>query len=125
MRYFFGVLATQLKIIYFFAKFIRNDTGRQRPKVQKKKAVDHMGESIGGTGGPDPLKGKLLSKAQTCMIFFLYIKKKLLYNRYLWLYCCMNNLYISHRSLYALTYNLSSQQHAYKSFIVAYWVYFR
>ena len=27
---------------------------------------------------------------------------------YLWPHCCMNNLYISHRSLYALTYSISA-----------------
>ena len=45
----------------------------------------------------------LLSKALTCMNFFLYKQKWLFYHGdgYLWLYCCMDNLYISHRSLYA------------------------
>ena len=41
------------------------------------------------------------------MKFFLY-KQKLLFcqgDGYLWPHCCMNNLYISHRSLYAPTYS--------------------
>ena len=48
-------------------------------------------------------KGICLSKALTCMIFFLYKQKLLFYqgDGYLWLYCCMNNLYISQRSHHA------------------------
>ena len=52
-------------------------------------------------------KGVYLSKADTCMKIFLY-KQELLFcqeDRYLWPHCCMSNLYISHRSLYAPTYN--------------------
>ena len=53
------------------------------------------------------LKGIYLSKALTCMKLFLYKKKLLFYqgDRYFWPHCCMNNLYISHRSLYAPTYS--------------------
>ena len=53
------------------------------------------------------LKGIYLSKALTCMKIFLY-KQELLFCQgdvYLWSHCCMNNLYISHRSLYAPTYS--------------------
>ena len=53
------------------------------------------------------VKGIYLSKALTCMKIFLY-KKELLFcqgDGYLWQHCCMNNLYISHRSLYAPTNN--------------------
>ena len=52
-------------------------------------------------------KDMLLSKALTCINFFLYKQKWLFYHgdEYLWLYCCMDNLYISDRSLYAPTYS--------------------
>ena len=53
------------------------------------------------------LKGIYLSKAVTCMKIFLY-KQELFFcqeDGYLWPHCCMNNLYISHRSLYAPAYN--------------------
>ena len=53
-------------------------------------------------------KGVYLSKALTCMKFSLF-KQKLLFNQgdgYLWPHCCMNNLYIPHRSLYAPTHNI-------------------
>ena len=53
------------------------------------------------------IKGIHLSKALTCMKIFLY-KQELLFcqgDGYLWSHCCMNNLYISHRSLNALTYS--------------------
>ena len=49
------------------------------------------------------IKGIYLSKALICMKFFVY-KQELLFcqgDGYLWPRCCMNNLYISHRSLYA------------------------
>ena len=52
-------------------------------------------------------KGIYLSKALTFMKFFLY-KQKCFFcqeDRYLWPHCCMNNLYISHRSIYAPTYS--------------------
>ena len=51
-------------------------------------------------------KGIYLSKALTCMKFFLYIQELLFCqgDGYLWPHCFMNNLYISHRSLYATTY---------------------
>ena len=52
------------------------------------------------------INGIYLSKALTCMKFFLY-KQKLLFNQgdgYLWPHCCTNNLYISHRSLNTPTY---------------------
>ena len=41
------------------------------------------------------------------MKFFLYKQKLLFYqgDGYLWSHCCMNNLYISHKSLYAPTYS--------------------
>ena len=48
------------------------------------------------------IKGIFLSKALTCIKIFLY-KQELLFcqeDGYLWPHCCMNNLYISHRSLY-------------------------
>ena len=48
-----------------------------------------------------------LSKALTCMKIFLH-KQELLFcqgDRHFWPDCCMNNLYISHRSLCAPTYN--------------------
>ena len=51
------------------------------------------------------LVGIYLSKALTCMKIFLY-EQELLFcqgDGYLWSHCCMNNLYISHRSLYAPT----------------------
>ena len=49
------------------------------------------------------VKGIFLSKSLTCMKFFLYKQKMLFYqgDGYIWPHCCMNNLYISHRSLYA------------------------
>ena len=53
------------------------------------------------------IKGLYLSKALTCMKIFLY-KQELHFcqgDGYFWPHCCMNNLYISHRSLYAPTYN--------------------
>ena len=52
-------------------------------------------------------KGIYLSKALTCMKIFLY-KQELLFcqgDGYLWPHCCINNLYISHRSPYAPTYS--------------------
>ena len=52
-------------------------------------------------------KGIYLSKALTCMNTFLY-KQELLFcqgDGYFWPHCGMNNLYISHRSLYAQTYS--------------------
>ena len=47
------------------------------------------------------VKGIYLSKALTYMKFFLYKQKMPFYQAdgYLWPHCCMNNLYISHRSL--------------------------
>ena len=56
------------------------------------------------------LKGIFLSKAPTCMKYFLYKKKCFFYqgNGYLWPHCCMNNLYISHTSLYAPTYSIGA-----------------
>ena len=56
---------------------------------------------------PWRVKGVYLSKALTCMDIFLY-KQELLFcqgDGYFWPHCCMNNLYISHRSLYAPTYS--------------------
>ena len=52
-------------------------------------------------------KAIYLSKALTCMKFFLYKQNMLFYkgDGYLWPHCCMNILYISHRSLYAPTYS--------------------
>ena len=52
-------------------------------------------------------KGIYLSKALTCMKFFLYKQKMLFYQGgwYLWPHYCMNKLYISHRSLNTLTYS--------------------
>ena len=53
------------------------------------------------------IKRIYLSKALTCMKFFC-INKKCFFHQgdgYLWPHCCMNNLYISHRSLYAPTYS--------------------
>ena len=52
-------------------------------------------------------KGIYLSKALTCMKLFLFKQKLLFYQEdgHLWPHCCMNNLYISHRSLYAPTYS--------------------
>ena len=53
------------------------------------------------------IKGIYLSKALTCMNIFLY-KQELLFcqgDGYFWSHCCINNLYISHRSLYAPTYS--------------------
>ena len=51
------------------------------------------------------VKGIYLSKALTCMKLFqvLYKQKMLFYqgDGYLWPHCCMNNLYISNRPLYA------------------------
>ena len=56
-----------------------------------------------------PLKGIYLSKALSCMKLYSCIyKQKLLFYQgdgYLWPHYCMNNLYISHRSLYAPTYS--------------------
>ena len=59
----------------------------------------------------DGLKGIYLSKALTCMKNFLY-KQELHFcqgDGYFWTHCCMNNLYISHRSLYAQTYQLKQK----------------
>ena len=56
---------------------------------------------------PKYFKGLYLSKALTCMNIFLY-KQELLFcqgDGNFWPHCCMNNLYISHRSLYAPTYS--------------------
>ena len=52
------------------------------------------------------LKEKYLSKALTCTKCFMY-KQNSFYQieGYLSSHCCMNNLYISHRSLYAPTYS--------------------
>ena len=53
------------------------------------------------------IKEKYLSKALTCMKIFLY-KQELLFcqgDGYFWPHCCKNNLYISHRSLYAPTFS--------------------
>ena len=52
-------------------------------------------------------KGIYLSKALTCMEIFL-IKQELLFcqgDGNFWPHCCMNNLYVSHRSLNAPTYS--------------------
>ena len=51
------------------------------------------------------MKGMLVSKALTCMIFFCINKNGYFYygDGYLWLYCCTNHLYISHISRYAPT----------------------
>ena len=48
-------------------------------------------------------KGIYLSKALTYMKLFLYKLKLLFYpeDGYLWPHCCMNDLFISHKSLYA------------------------
>ena len=53
------------------------------------------------------IKRIYLSKALTCVKVFLFKQKMYFYkgDGYLWPYCCMNNLYISHRSLYAPTYS--------------------
>ena len=53
------------------------------------------------------LRRSYLLKALTFMKFFLYKQKMIFYqeDRYLWPHFCMNNLYISHRSLYAPTYS--------------------
>ena len=53
------------------------------------------------------IKGIYLSKALTCINFFLYKQKSFFFqgDGYLWSHCCMNILYISHRSLYAPTYS--------------------
>ena len=52
------------------------------------------------------LRGYILQKILLCMNFFLYKQKMLFYqgDRYLWPHCCMNNLYISQRSLFGPTY---------------------
>ena len=53
------------------------------------------------------IKGMLLSKALTNMKCLLYKQMWLLYqgDGSIWLYCCMNNLYISHRSFCTQTYS--------------------
>ena len=53
------------------------------------------------------VKGIYLSKALTCMKTFLYKQELLLCqgDGYIWPHCCMNNLCIPYRSLYAPTYN--------------------
>ena len=53
-----------------------------------------------------PLKGVYLSKALTCMNFS-FINRNDFYQEdgYLSPHCCMNNLYISHSSLYVPTYS--------------------
>ena len=53
------------------------------------------------------LKGIYLSKALTCMKNFLYKQESHFCqgDGYFWPHCCMNNLNISHRSLYAPTYS--------------------
>ena len=67
------------------------------------------------------------------VLLLMFIRRELAEERYrmfisvyilcLWSHCCMNNLYISHRSLYAPTYVqlLSNRQHAYQSFRVSSW----
>ena len=58
-------------------------------------------------GKTNTIKGIYLSKALTCMTSFLY-KQELFFcqgDGYLLPHCCMNNLYISHRSLYTPTYS--------------------
>ena len=71
-----------------------------------------------------PFKWIYLSKALTCMNFFLY-KQELLFcqgDGYLWPHCCMNNLYISYRSLHVQTYSfLSNPQQACQSFLITSW----
>ena len=70
------------------------------------------------------LRGRCFQKLLLVRIFFLY-KQKCPFCQgggYLWLYCCRNNLYISHRSFNAPTYSfLSAQQRAYQSFLVTFW----
>ena len=70
------------------------------------------------------VKGIYLSKALTCMKLFLYKQTLLFYqgDGYLWLHCCMNNLYIPHRSFFRPNIHLlSNRQHAYQSFRVTSW----
>ena len=60
-----------------------------------------------GVEEPKRFKGLYLSKALTCMKIYLY-KQELIFcqqDGYFWPHCCMNNLYISHRSLYTPTYS--------------------
>ena len=57
----------------------------------------------------------------SCMKFFLYKQKWLFY---LWLYCCMNNLYISHKSHYALTNSFWETGSMFISVLVASCFYF-
>ena len=58
------------------------------------------------SNGQYVFKGIYLSKALTCMNFFLY--KNLLFYQgdgYPWPHCCLNNWYISHWSLYVPAYS--------------------
>ena len=58
-------------------------------------------ECVGHTSEKEN-KGIYLLKALTCMQFFLCNYQG---DGYLWSNCCINNVYISHRSLYDPTYN--------------------
>ena len=65
-------------------------------------------------------QGTPITKALTCMKIYLYKQKWQFYQRdlYFWIFCCMNNFCISHRSinLHPNTQLLSTKQHAYQSF---------
>ena len=68
-------------------------------------------------------KVTLLSKALTCIKNPVQQKWPFCQgDKHLWLYNCTNNLYISHKSLNAPTYNFfSTQQRAYQSFLATSW----
>ena len=65
----------------------------------------------------------LLSKALTCINFFLYKQKWLFYHGdgYIWLYCCMNTQITLRPNMQLL----STQQHVYQSFLSYFLVLFR
>ena len=72
-----------------------------------KWVADKVNKEVLNEPNLHDVKWIYLSKALTCMKIFLY-KQELLFcqgDGYLWPHCCMNNIYISHRSLYAPTYS--------------------
>ena len=89
------------------SNFIEKSFGKRRVNsvVQNRTYPDIMLLSVGSHLA---LRGYLyVSKALNCMEVFMYKQKLLFYHGdgYLWPNCCMNNLDISHRSLYAPTYS--------------------
>ena len=94
ITYFFQLLVKEFH-------FIATNLGLLSPRHKLNNGVQNF------IGGLCTDKGIYLSKALNGWIFFLCKQKMLFYrgDGYLWLHCCMNNVYISHRSLYAPTYS--------------------